>query len=160
MALEVPIIVLLSMLPISELRGAIPYGIISGLHPVFVFAVAVAANILIIPVIFFFLTYIHSHLMYFKIYENVFGRFIERVRHKAHGHISKYGYLGLTLLVAIPLPVTGAYTGTLAAWLFDMEKKKAFLALSLGVIMAGIIVTAVVLTGVGASIFINDKLIN
>ena len=98
--------------------------------------------------------------MRIKIYEGMFGRFIERVRRKAHPHILKYGYLGLTLFVAVPLPVTGAYTGTLAAWLFGMERKKAFLALSLGVVMAGIIVTAAVLSGVEASTFIGDRLTN
>jgi uncharacterized membrane protein len=160
MALDFIIVILLSMLPVSELRGAIPYGIIYGLNPALVFITAVASNILVIPIIFIFLTYIHNHLIRIKIYERVFGRFIERVRRKAHRHIAKYGYLGLTLFVSVPLPVTGAYTGTLAAWLFGMEKKKALLALSLGVVIAGVIVTAVVLSGVGASIFINSRLIN
>ncbi|MBS3133374.1 small multi-drug export protein [Candidatus Woesearchaeota archaeon] len=160
MALEFITTILLSMLPVSELRGAIPYGIIYGLNPVLVFITAVVSNILVIPIIFVFLNYIHNHLMRIKIYEGMFGRFIERVRRKAHPRILKYGYLGLTLFVAVPLPVTGAYTGTLAAWLFGMERKKAFLALSLGVVMAGIIVTAAVLSGVEASTFIGDRLTN
>jgi len=160
MVLEILNTILLSVLPISELRGAIPYGIISGLNTAFVFMIAVVANILIIPVIFFFLDYIHRYLMYFGIYSKLFGKFIDRTKHRAHGHISKYGYFGLTLLVAIPLPLTGAYTGTLAAWLFGMERKKAILALSLGVVIAGVIVTAVVLTGVGISIFVNARLTN
>jgi len=160
MALELITVILLSILPISELRGAIPFGIISGLNPALVFVVAVVSNILIVPIIFFFLDYIHKHLLYFKIYNHLFGKFVERTQHRVHGHISKYGYLGLTLFVATPLPVTGAYTGTLAAWLFDFERKKALLAIALGVIIAGIVVTALVIAGVEATIFLNNRLIN
>lgn len=160
MALNFIVVILLSILPISELRGAIPYGIISGMHPAVVFLVAVGANIIIIPVIFFSLTFIHSYLIRISLYESLFERIIERVRRKTHRQISKYGYLGLMFLVAIPLPVTGAYTATLAAWLFNMEKKKAFFAMAGGVVIAGIIVTLIVLSGVGVGIFIKNNLIN
>lgn len=160
MAPELTTLILLSMLPVSELRGAIPYGVISGLNPIAVFIIAVVSNILVIPIEFFFLDYVHRHLMPIRIYKNLFGKFIERTKHKSHGHIAKYGYFGLTLFVAAPLPVTGAYTGTLAAWLFDMERKKATIALSTGVAIAGIIVTILSLTGVGAGLFISNYLSN
>ena len=157
---ELVTLILLSMLPISELRGAIPYGIFSGLNLVLVFFVSVIANILVIPIIFFFLTFVHNYLMRISVYDSLFVRIIETVRRKTHRQISKYGYLGLMFLVAIPLPVTGAYTASLAAWLFDMEKKKAFLAMSMGVVIAGIIVTTVVLSGAEVGIFIKNILIN
>ena len=161
MALDLLTVILLSVLPISELRGAIPYGIIiANLNPVLVFLTAVVSNIIIIPTIFVFLDYVHQHLMGIRLYNSLFGKLIERTQHKAQNHISKYGYLGLVLLVAIPLPITGAYTGTLAAWLFNMKRKKSLLALSFGVVIAGSIVTALVLSGIEASIFLNNRLIN
>ena len=156
MALKIITIALLGMLPVSELRGAIPYGIVSGLNPVTVFITAVASNMLVAPLTFLFLDYVHHHLMLFRAYGKLFGKFVERTKHKAHGHISKYGYLGLMLLVAAPLPFTGAYTGALAAWLFGMERKKAFAAISAGVIAAGIIVMALSLAGTGVWGFINS----
>ncbi|MBI2664787.1 small multi-drug export protein [Candidatus Woesearchaeota archaeon] len=159
MELEIITTIFLSMLPISELRGAIPYGIISGLNPNMVFFIAVAANVMVIPIIFLFLDNIHHHLMHFGLYKKTINRFIERTHRKTHSHISKYGYLGLAIFVAVPLPVTGAYTGTLAAWLFGMERKKAMVAISMGVVIAGIIVTTMVLTGIGATTFLNNKLI-
>jgi len=160
MALGLLTVFLLSVLPISELRGAIPYGLLTGINPVVVVVLAVLANILVIPIVFFFLDYLHHHFMRVSIYNNLFGKFIERTRHRAHKHVSKFGYLGLTLFVAIPLPITGAYTGTVAAWLFGMDRKKSILALSLGVVIAGVVVTTIVLTGIEAGIFLNNRLLN
>jgi uncharacterized membrane protein len=123
-----------------ELRGAIPLGIIVyGLNPALVFLVAVIANILVIPLIYLFLTYCYE---YFKKYGRIKG-IVENSRRRAQPKVDKYGFLGLTLFVAIPLPVTGAWTGTLIAWLLGMEKKRAFMAISLGVVIAGILVTLI-----------------
>lgn len=153
----VPVIVL-SMLPISELRGAIPYGIIvSGLAYPVVYLVAVVANILVIPLNFFFFDFVHKHLTRFRIYERVFGHFVRNAKKRAGPHISRFGYIGLLTFVAIPLPITGAYTATMAAWLFGMERKKSFIAISAGVALAGIIVTVLTVTGVGAVLFISEN---
>lgn len=148
MVLEILKIIALSLLPVSELRGAIPYGILfSGLPVYAVFLIAVAANMLVVPVFYFFLDYVHHHLESISLYHALFSRYVERTKRKAHRHVSKYGYFGLALFVAVPLPVTGAYTGTLAAWLLGIEKKKAILAITIGVLVAGIIVTIMSLTG-------------
>lgn len=160
LALDLLLIAVLGLLPISELRGAIPYGFLAGLNPALVFIIAVASNILVIPIVYFFLDYIHNHLLAISIYRNFVEKFIERTRKKAHPYIAKYGYLGLAIFVGIPLPVTGAYTGTLAAWLLGMERKKAMLALALGVVMAGVIVTAIMMTGAKLTIFIGKSLFN
>lgn len=162
MALEIFTVILISMLPVFELRGAIPYGIaLSNLNVITVFLVSVIANIVIIPVVFFFLDYVHHRLIHIQIYANLFERFVERTKSKAERYTTKYGYIGLALFVAIPLPITGAYTGTLAAWLLGIERKKALLALSVGVIVAGVIVTILTLSGAGIfHIFINNRLAN
>ena len=136
-------IILLSMLPISELRGGIPLGIAHGISPLAAFLVCVLANILIVPIIFVFLVTLNKLLLRIDIYSRFFHHFLERARHKIHKQVEKYGYLGLMIFVAIPLPMTGAYTGTLGAWALDMNKKKAFAAIAAGVIIAGLIVTLV-----------------
>ncbi|MBI4149963.1 small multi-drug export protein [Candidatus Woesearchaeota archaeon] len=151
--------IILSMLPIAELRGGIPLAIYNGVHPVLAFVVCVAANFAIVPLVYLFLDYIHHHLLVFSWYKRGFDHFLERARRKTHHYVEKYGYLGLAIFVAIPLPMTGAYTGTLAAWFFEMNKKKAFLAIACGVVVAGLVVTMVVLGGVKAlDIFI--KIVN
>jgi len=78
---------------------------------------------------------------------------VEKARAKVHGKVERYGYLGLLIFVAIPLPVTGAWTGTLGAWVLGMSKKKACLAIVGGVLVAGLVVSILVaLLGAGAEI--------
>ncbi len=161
MALELLKIILLSILPISELRGAIPYGIaVSHLNPAVVFITAAASNMLAVPIAYFFLDYVHHRLMPVGVYRSLFLKYVERTKSKAHRHVAKYGYLGLMLFVAVPLPATGAYTGTLAAWLLGMERKKAAAAILLGILIAGAMMTAISLTGAGAGAFISKTLFN
>ena len=148
--------IILSLLPISELRGGIPYGVASGLSFQLVFIVSVLANIAVIPLVFLFLDKINSLLLGIQWYNRFFYKNLARAQHKIHKSVEKYGYLGLMIFVAIPLPVTGAYTGALGAWALGMDKKKAFYYISLGVIIAGVIVSLAVYLGIKAlSIFIN-----
>ena len=138
--------ILLSALPISEIRGGIPLAFYYNLK--WAIWILVLVNILIIPLAFLFLDYINKFLLKIGFYKRFFYHIIENTRRKTEEKIEKYGYLGLTLFVAIPLPVTGAYTGTLAAWLFGMDRKKSFLSIALGVIIASIIVFTVVSLGI------------
>ena len=78
----------------------------------------------------------------------LFDWFERRVRNKTSHLIEKYGFWGVTLFVAIPLPVTGAYTGTTAAWLFKLDFKKSMLAVLVGVMIAGVVVTTVMALGI------------
>ena len=161
MVLDFLTLILLSITPVSELRGAIPYGlIIRNLNPPLVFAFSTLANMLAIPLAFLFLDFLHHRLVRIKPYSLIFNRFVGKTRRRAHKYVEKYGWMGLAVFVAIPLPVTGAYSGTLAAWLLNVERKRAILALSVGVLIAGIIVTSLVLTGQEASLFIGRALID
>jgi len=135
--------VILSVLPISELRGGIPLAICSGASWLNAFMICAFFNMLIIVPIFFFLEYFNKYLLKIPSYKRFFERKVENARRKAKPDVDRYGYLGLAVFVGIPLPFTGAYTGTLAAWVFGMDKRKAFLAIALGVLIAGVIVTAV-----------------
>ena len=146
--------IFLSILPIAELRGGIPYAIANDLNPLLTFFICVGANILVFPIVFFFLEFLHPLFLKIDLYNRLFDKFIIKTREKVGNKIEKYGFWGLMIFVMIPLPVTGAYSGSFAAWLFNIPKKKAFLAVSLGVIMAGIIVTTIVLTGIEAFQFL------
>ncbi len=132
----------LSIFPISELRGGIPLGIAQGLSPLLVFLVAVLSNFLAIPITFFFLDYLHGYFNRIKVYRNLFNYYIEKNRNKLETKIgTKTEFLALMIFVGVPLPMTGAYSGSILAWFFGMNRKKAYLAIILGVILAGLIVT-------------------
>ena len=130
-------VVFITLLPYLELRGSIPYAILYlKWNPIEAFLVAVITNILLILPAFFFLD------LFFKFFEKISfaKKGLEKIHKKSHDLIEKYGFLGLMLFVAVPLPGTGAYAGSLAAYLLDIPRKKAFIAISLGVIIAGILV--------------------
>jgi len=138
----------LSLLPIAELRGGIPFALLSG-YPVWLSYVGcVIANFFVGPIVFIFLKTIHRALYNITIYKKLFDWFEISVRRRTKHLIEKYGFWGIAIFVAIPLPVTGAYTGTFAAWLFEVEFKRTMLAVLVGVILSGIIVTTVMVTGI------------
>lgn len=141
---------LLSLAPIGELRAGIPFALAQGISPITAFLVSVIANSLVAPIMFIFLEYVHHHFLHIGAYRTAFDHFMERTRRKTHHYVEKYGYLGLAIFVAVPLPLTGAYTGALAAWFFGMNKAKATMSITIGVATAGLIVSAVVLSGVQA----------
>ncbi|MCK5153903.1 MAG: small multi-drug export protein [Spirochaetales bacterium] len=148
----------LALLPISELRGAIPYGIANGLAPMFTWFYCVILNAAVGPLVYIFLSTFHKFLVKFSWYQNLFERFVEKTRHKVEGKVKKYGYLGITLFVAIPLPITGAYTGTLGSWILGLEPKKTFLSVLIGVIISGTIVLAITYFGIEALSFFTKDL--
>lgn len=134
-------VIVLSLSPIFELRGAIPYGILHGLNPALVFTLSVALNILLIPVIFLVLSFLFEIIFKIPILGKGLHKAMDRAHRKALPYLDKYGIIGLTLFVAVPLPVTGAYSGCLVAHLLEMDKKRAMPAIAIGVLIAGILVT-------------------
>lgn len=141
---------LISMVPVVELRGGLPYGILSGLSLPMAATAAVLGNILPVPFIVFFIEKIFSLL---RRYFPKMDSFICRMEKKAADKqelIDKYGALGLILLVAIPLPGTGAWTGSLVAALMGMKPRKAFPCIFAGVIIAALIMTIVTKLGIFA----------
>jgi uncharacterized membrane protein len=142
MTREIVLTLLATISPISELRGGIPIGISFGLDPLFTFFIAIIANALIFFPIFFILRLLYDKLLY-RI--PLFDKYLDNLRKRGKPKIEKYGFWGLTLFVAIPLPITGAYTGTILAWIVGMDWKKAFPAVGLGVIVAGVIVLLITL---------------
>ena len=133
---------LVTVSPISELRGGIPLGISLGLDPLFTFLIAIVANALIFFPVFFAL-----RLFYDKLLSRIplFDRYLDNLRKRGKPKVDRYGFWGLFLFVAVPLPLTGAYTGTILAWLLDVDWKNAFPAVGVGVIVAGIVVFLITL---------------
>lgn len=136
-----------TLVPIFELRGSIPYGLIKELPLGLVFPMCVALNALVAPLVFLFLSTFNKLFLKMSWYEKLFNRFVERARDKVKDKVDRFGYLGIMLFVAIPLPITGAYTGTLGAWILGLSKRKTMLAVALGVVISGTIVSTIVLTG-------------
>lgn len=127
-------VILLSMSPISELRGGIPLGIAFGYNPYQVFLIAVLSNILVYFPIRWMLDIAGKIILRFS--------FVRSARDRGRRIVSKYGKFGLALLVAIPLPLTGVYTATLASWSLKYGYRETILPIVTGVVIAGIIVTA------------------
>lgn len=140
---------LLSLLPIAELRGGIPLAISLDIPVWQAFIICVLANIMVIPIFYLFLNTLHKVFYRVPLYQKLFDKYVNRTIAKAEKNVRKYGYWGVMLFVAIPLPITGAYTGTMATWLLKLDMKKAFWFLALGVLIAGVIVSAAVMTGLG-----------
>ena len=134
---------LVSMLPIAELRGGIPLGIcFNDVSIPTTFAIAVAGNLIPIPAILLLLGPISERLMKYKPCETFFNWLFQRTRRKGK-LIERFELLGLALFVAIPLPVTGAWTGSAAAFLFGIPFWRAFPAIIVGVLIAGSVVTSI-----------------
>ncbi len=140
---EVALMLLATLSPISELRGGIPLGILKyELDPLLVFFIAVIANALIFFPVFFALRLFYDRLLY-RI--PLFDKYLDSLRKRGGPKVEKYGFWGLLLFVAVPLPLTGAYTGTILAWLLGMDWRKALLPVAVGVLMAGVIVLLITL---------------
>ncbi len=134
---------LIAMLPIAELRGAIPYAIkVGGLRWQEAYIYAVIGNWIPVLPILLLLERVSDWLMRYSLGRRFFTWIFERTR-KRGKLIERFEAIGLTLFVAIPLPVTGAWTGCIAASLFKIPRKWAVPAIFLGVMIAGVIVTLV-----------------
>lgn len=118
---------------------------------------ATACNLLVIPTAYLFLEFFHKLFYRMQWYKNLFDALVSRTREKIRKYTDRFGPAGLFLFVAIPLPMTGAWTGVLGAWLLALPKRKIVPALCLGVLTAGIIVSIVIGLGLeGFSIFIKN----
>ena len=147
---------LLAILPVSELRGALPYMYFNDVNIIKCFLIAVLCNAMVYPIGIAFLNTLHKILSRWVFYRSFFDKTVIRARKKVSEKVNKYGLPGLMVFVAIPLPITGAWTGTIGAWALGLDKKKSFLAIFLGVIFSGLIVTGIIYAGVGInSIFIK-----
>ena len=134
---------IMAMLPVVELRGAIPFGLALGLEPVPCFIAAVIGNCIPVPFIILFIEHV------FRLMRKMspkFGKLVDKLEQRAAEKsdvVQKYALWGLVILVAIPLPGTGAWTGSLVAALMNIPLRKSGPACVLGVLIAGVVVMAI-----------------
>ena len=134
-------VVFVTLLPYLELRGGIPLGVwVLHLDPLLVFTVSVLTNVLLVIPTFIILRFVFPFVEKVKLFQKA----LEKLRSKGNKVIEKYGFWGLMIFVAIPAPGTGAYSGSILAFILNMNKWKAFAAVVLGVLIAGIIVSIIV----------------
>lgn len=134
-------------MPIIELRYSIPFGILWLKEPLLkTYLLSVAGNMLPVIPILLFLRPVSERLRKFRLWSKFFDWLFERARKKGE-LVEKYEALGLILFVAIPLPVTGAWTGSIVATLFKIRLRYAFSCIFLGVAIAGLIMTILSITG-------------
>lgn len=141
---------LISMIPVIELRLGLPYGIMSGLKLPVAALAAILGNMLPVP---FIIIFIEQVFIWLRKHLPKMDSFIAKLEKRAETKqetVDRYGALGLILLVAIPLPGTGAWTGSLVAALMKMKLRKAIPCIFLGVVLAAILMTVITKLGIFA----------
>lgn len=133
-------VMLTAALPVIELRGAIPVGISLGLTPIHATVLSFIGSMIPVPFILFTIRPIFNYLKTTRTFKKLVQKITDRSMENHGEKIIKYGVLGLVLLVAIPLPGTGVWTGSLVAALLNMRFKWAFPAILVGNFIAGILI--------------------
>jgi uncharacterized membrane protein len=144
-------LILLTFVPTLELRASIPWGLIDeALPPWLVVVGCIVANIALAPIVWLFLDKgIHLFLRVGWINE-LYEKLVGRARANVESYVDRWGTLGLALFIGVPLPGSGVYSGALGAYLLGFNFRQYMLAATLGVFIAGALVTAAVLTGASA----------
>lgn len=140
---DIPInirILIAASFPVTELRAAIPLAIALGISPAKAFFLGVIGNLLPIIPLLVIMPYVYEILGRISSFQRILGRIIERTRRKG-AQVEKYGALGLLFFVALPLPGTGAWTGSMLAFIMGINFWYSVMALSIGVVLAGGAVT-------------------
>ena len=134
---------LVAMVPVVELRGAIPFGVVRGLNLWTAIIASILGNLIPVPFIILFIRKIFAWMRaHMPKLEGLVLR-MEKKAEKNRAAVEKYAFWGLVILVAIPLPGTGAWTGALVAAMMEIRLKRAFPAIAIGVAIAGVIVSVI-----------------
>ena len=151
------LVVILTFTPFLELRASIPYGIlVAHLDWLPVVALAIVANILLGPILYFLLAKLLHVLLRVRPLRRLWDRAIVRTQKKIHPLVEKYGVYGLGFFIGVPLPGSGVYSGAMGGYLLGFTRREFYAATVLGVLIAAAAVTAVVLTGAKTfSLFID-----
>ena len=134
---------LVAMVPVVELRGAIPFGVVRGLNLWTAIVASMLGNLIPVPFIILFIRKIFAWMRAHMPKLDGLVLRMEKKAEKNRAAVEKYAFWGLVILVAIPLPGTGAWTGALVAAMMEMRLKRAFPAIAIGVAIAGVIVSVI-----------------
>ncbi len=129
-----------SISPFGEAKVGIPYGMLNKVNIYLVFVCCLLANILVFPIMMFFLEHINKYLLRWNFYKKSAIYVARRAKVGSANKIKKYGFWGLIFFVMIPLPGTGVYAGSIATYLLKISKPKAFWANTIGITISSIFV--------------------
>ena len=132
------LVFIISLFPILELRGGLIAASLLGLNPIVSYIICFIGNLIPVPFILLLINKILAWMRNNKFFKG-FAKWLDGKVEKHKGQIEKFGYLGVVLFVGIPLPGTGAWTGSLIASVLEMDRKKTFISVVIGLIMASII---------------------
>ncbi len=152
MVQDIIIAILWSLSPFGEAKVGIPYGLLKGVNIYLVFISCFLANVLVFPIMMFFLHKVNGYLLRWNWYKKAALWVARRAKTGSGDKIKKYGFWGLLFFVMIPLPGTGVYAGSIASYIFKIKKRKAFLANTIGIFFSSLIIwVTTVLSMNGAS---------
>ena len=137
---DIIIAMLWSISPFGEAKVGIPYGMLQGANIYVVFIACLFANILVFPLMMFFLNSMNRQLLRWEPYKKAAFYIARRTKTNSGEKIKKYGFWGLLFFVMIPLPGTGVYVGSIATYLFRIETNKAFMANVIGIFFSSVII--------------------
>lgn len=140
MILEIITAMLWSISPFGEAKVGIPYAIFNDVNYYIAFAVCFFANVLVFPVMQFFLDSVNKRFLKWRFYKKSAIYVARKAKLGAGKNVQKFGFWGLLIFVMVPIPGTGVYAGTIAAYLFRIERKRAFMANTIGIFFSCVIV--------------------
>lgn len=129
-----------SISPFGEAKVGIPYALVNNVNYYVTFTVCFAANVMVFPVMQFFLNNINKYLLKYRFYKKSAIFVARKAKVGAGRNVQKFGFYGLLLFVMVPIPGTGVYAGTIAAWILGLERKRAFVAITIGIYLSCVIV--------------------
>lgn len=145
---DIIIAALWSISPFGEAKVGIPYGISQDLNIYLVFVVCFLANVLVFPLMMWFLESLNLQFLKWKFYKKNAIKLAKRAKQGSQSQIKKYGFWGLLFFVMLPIPGTGVYAGTIATYILNIERKKAFWANVIGIFISSVIVWSTTLLAI------------
>ncbi|MCM5663819.1 COG2426 family protein [Galbibacter mesophilus] len=140
MIIDIVVAMLWSISPFGEAKVGIPYAIFNEVNLYIAFVACFVANVFVFPIMMFFLDSLNGRLLRWKFYKRNAIKVAKRVKTGSGSSIGKYGFWGVLLFVMLPIPGTGVYAGSIAAYLFRMPYKQAFLANTIGIFISCVMV--------------------
>lgn len=137
---EIILAMLWSVSPFGEAKVGIPYAIFNDINIYLAFTVCFLANVLIFPIMSVFLDHVNRYFFKWRFYKKSAIYVARKAKIGAGKNVQKYGFWGLLIFVMMPIPGTGVYAGSIAAYLFGIERKRAFLANTIGIFLSCVIV--------------------
>jgi uncharacterized membrane protein len=148
MIVDLLIAMLWSISPLGEAKVGIPYALLHGVNIYLAFLGCFIANVLVFPIMTFFLDVLNRYFFKWYYYKKAALFVARRAKAGVGKNVQKYGFWGLLIFVLVPIPGTGVYAGTIAAYLFRIERKQAFIANTIGIFFSCLIVWATTLAAI------------